>query len=73
MKLGLSDEAKAEKILMTLSEKRLLEIEKVNTGESDIFIYRPASVKGRLLPLYIALTYLKRYEEFKLNYYSWCG
>jgi len=73
MMLGLSDEAKAKKILNTLSEKGLLTTEKVNTGESEIIIYRPVEIKERLLPLYIALTYLKRYEEFKPCFYSWCG
>lgn len=75
MKTGLSDEAKAEKILFALSEKDLLKIEKINTGETDILVYQPctSTIKERMLVLYIALTYLKRFEEFKNSFYSWCG
>jgi RNA-binding protein YhbY len=75
LKTGLTEPAKVEKILYSLSQKELIKIETINTGDSEITIYHPfiASIKEKLLPLYIALTYLRRFEEFKLHFYSWCG
>lgn len=75
MQTGLSDEEKAGKILFSLAEKELLKIGKINTGESDITIYQPCmpEIKARLLPVFVALTYLKRFEEFKMHFYTWCG
>ncbi|HBR30516.1 MAG: helix-turn-helix transcriptional regulator [Eubacteriales bacterium] len=61
-------------ILDELVTQNFLVRENIDTGDAKINIYRTVTeLKSRFILLFAAMTYLKRFFEFKPNYYSWCG
>lgn len=63
-----------ENVINDLVNKNILKCENIDTGDSKINIYKSTiENNARFFLLFVALTYLKRFSEFKPDFYSWCG